>query len=115
MRTEWGPNDVRFVGGIEAWEKTCLGYCLMRGDEIVCEATAGPPSLGVHELGVLTQAAQRGKGYATLTVAYLIQELESLGRRTYWNCAKQNGASAAVARKLGYRVEKEYRCMLWGR
>ncbi len=40
MRTEWGPNDVRFVGGIEAWEKTCLGYCLMHEDEIRCEATA---------------------------------------------------------------------------
>ena len=113
MRTEWGPNDVYMAGGIEAWEKTRRGYCLMRGDEILCEATCGPPALGLYELGVFTQEAHRGKGYATLTAAHLIREIESLGGQTYWNCAKQNVASAAVARKLGYRIRKEYRCMAW--
>lgn len=113
MRTEWGPDDVRFAGGLEAWEKNCFGFCLMHGDDILCEATAGPPALGLREPGVFTKAAHRGKGYATMTVACLIKEIEALGDATYWNCAKQNVASAAVARKLGYRVEKEYRCVAW--
>jgi RimJ/RimL family protein N-acetyltransferase len=115
MRTEWGPTDVAAWGGLEAWERTCFGYCLMRGDELLSEATVGASAIGFHEPGVITQAAHRGKGYATITVAHLIREIESLGLQTYWNCAKQNLASAAVARKLGYRIEKEYRCMVWSK
>lgn len=115
LRTKWGPGDVRFAGGLDAWEQTHIGYGLVRGGEILCEATVGPPALGLREPGVFTKPEHRGKGYATLTAARLIQEIEALGDRTYWNCAKQNIASAAVARKLGYRVEKEYRCLAWGR
>jgi GNAT superfamily N-acetyltransferase len=115
MRTEWGPDDVQFAGGLEAWEQTHVGYGLMRGEEILCEATVGPPAIGLREPGVFTQPEHRGQGYATLTAAYLIQEIESLGDRTYWNCAKQNLASAAVARKLGYRIEVEYHCLAWGK
>lgn len=113
LRTEWGPGDVQLAGGIEAWEKNCFGYCLVRGDEILSEATVGLPALGLYEPGVFTQKAQRGKGYGTMVTARLIQEIEAMGGQTYWNCAKQNAASAAIARKLGYRVEKVYRCMAW--
>jgi RimJ/RimL family protein N-acetyltransferase len=113
MRTEWGPNDVAAWGGVDAWEKNCFGYCLMRGDEMLSEATVGPPAIGLYEPGVFTQEAHRGKGYATIAAAHLIQEVESRGYQSYWNCAKQNVASAAIARKLGYRVKKEYRCMMW--
>jgi RimJ/RimL family protein N-acetyltransferase len=115
MRTEWGPNDVAFYGGFDIWEKICFGYCLMRGDEILSEATVGPPGLGLYEPGLFTQKDYRGKGYGTMVVARLIQEIEATGGRTYWNCAKQNMASVAVARKLGYRTQKEYRCMLWNK
>jgi RimJ/RimL family protein N-acetyltransferase len=115
MRTEWGPGDVAMIGGIDIWEKSCFGYCLMRGDGILSEATVGLPALGLFEPGVFTQKAHRGKGYGTMTVACLIQEIEAMGGQTYWNCAKQNIASSAIARKLGYRVEKEYRCMAWSK
>jgi RimJ/RimL family protein N-acetyltransferase len=113
MRTEWGPDDVRLAGGIEVWEKTSLGFCLMEGNEMLCEATVGPSAIGLREPGVFTQEEHRGKGYATITTAHLIQAIETLGEETYWNCAKQNVASAAVAHKLGYQVEKEYRYMAW--
>lgn len=115
LRTEWGPGDVEMMGSIDVWEKCCFGYCLMRGDEILCEATVGLPALGLYEPGVFTQQAHRGKGYGTITSARLIQEIEGIGGQTYWNCAKQNIASGAIARKLGYRIEKEYRCMAWSK
>lgn len=115
MRTEWGPDDVRTIGGVEIWEKSCFGYCLMRGSEILSEATVGPPALGLYEPGVFTHIGHRGKGYATMVAARLIQEIEAMSGRTYWNCARQNVASGAVARKLGYRIEKEYRCMMWSK
>jgi RimJ/RimL family protein N-acetyltransferase len=115
MRTQWGPDAVRDVGGIEIWEKTCFGFCLMHDDEILCEATVGVPATGLREPGVFTQEAHRGQGYATITAAHLIRKIEASGDHTYWNCAKQNVASAAVARKLGYRIEKEYRLLGWNR
>lgn len=115
MRTEWGPGDVATSGGFEDWERSCFGYCVMRGDEMLSEASVGPMALNCYEPGVFTQPAHRGKGYATIAVAHLIQEIEASGADTYWNCAKQNLASAAVARKLGYTVEKEYRCMEWNK
>ncbi len=113
LRTEWGPGDVELMGGLDAWERNCSGYCLMRGDEILSEATVGLPALGLYEPGVFTRPDQRGKGYGTLVAARLIQEIEARGGQSYWNCARQNLASARIARKLGYRSEKEYRCMVW--
>lgn len=113
MRTAWGPDDVRTAGSLKVWEQHWLGFVLLRGDEILSEASSGPPTEGVYEPGVITQEAHRGNGYATLVSARLVQEIEARGGRTYWNCAIQNLPSAAVARKLGYRVEKKYRCMLW--
>ena len=116
LRTEWGPVDVAAQGGLDAWEKTCFGYVLMCGDEILGEATVGPPAMGgCYEPGVFTQETQRGKGYGTIVTARLIQEIESRGGWTYWNCTKKNLASAAIARKLGYRVQKEFRCQAWSK
>lgn len=113
LRTTWGPDDVAFYGGLDPWEKSAFGYVLMRGDEILSEATVGPSALGCYEPGVFTQPEQRGKGYGTLVTARLVQEIEAMGRQTYWNCTLQNAASAAIARKLGYRSEKKFRCMAW--
>ncbi len=115
LRTEWGPNDVTFYGGAANWEKACLGFVLMKGDEILSEATVGSPgrTTNLYEPGVFTQPDHRGKGYGTLVSARLIQEIESMGGTTFWNCAKQNQASAAIARKLGYRSLKEFRCLAW--
>ncbi|MCB0186744.1 MAG: GNAT family N-acetyltransferase, partial [Caldilineaceae bacterium] len=112
LRSEWGPEDVAYAGGIEAWEATCFGYCLLHDNEIRSEEHTGPSALGLREPGVFTQAAHRGKGYGTIVTAHLIQEIESLGERTYWNCTQENVASAGIARKLGYQVEQAYR--FWG-
>jgi len=113
MQTEWGPEDVRIAGSVEIWEKQYMGFCLMKGRQIAAEATAGPAASGMYEPGVFTREAHRNRGYGTIVSARLIHEIEAAGGQTYWNCAKQNVASAAIARKLGYRVEKEYRCIAW--
>jgi predicted GNAT family acetyltransferase len=69
--------------------------------------------LGLREPGVFTQPVERGKGFATLTAARLIAAIEAQGERSYWNCTEQNLASAAIARKLGFQQEQEYRCLVW--
>jgi GNAT superfamily N-acetyltransferase len=104
---------VSAFGSIEQALERGFGLCLMRGGEVLSEAFAGPSANGMIELGTGTREPHRGRGYATLTCAHLIRECEKRGFRTYWNCAKQNPASAAIARKLGYRTEKEYKLVAW--
>lgn len=65
------------------------------------------------ELGVETYEPYRGRGYATITCAHLIRACEAKGYQTFWNTAKQNVASIALARKLGYQTEKEFRVLAW--
>jgi RimJ/RimL family protein N-acetyltransferase len=92
-----------------------LGYCLMRGDEILCEAFTGPPVDGVIELGVETREPYRRRGYAAVTCAHLIHTCEAMGLATFWNAAAQNAASIALARKLGYQREQPHRVLAWNK
>lgn len=114
-RCEWGDTVIRELGSAEHFFAVGLGYCLLRGDEILCESYGGPVVRGVAELGVITNEAHRGRGYATITCAYLVQAYEAQGYQTYWNTALQNLASASVARKLGYRTERAYRLWAWNK
>lgn len=100
-------------GSLERALEQGRGVYLMAGDEILCEAFAGPPAGNLVEIGVMTYEQHQRQGYATLACAHLIQACEALGYQTYWNCAKQNRASVALARKLGYRTEREYRLVAW--
>jgi RimJ/RimL family protein N-acetyltransferase len=112
-RTIWYADTVKGFGSAEAFLQKGLGLCLLRDDEILCEASTGPAVNGLIELGVITHEPHRGQGYATVTCAHLAHLCQQRGYQTYWNCAKQNGASAAVARKLGYRTEREYKLLAW--
>jgi len=91
------------------------GLCLLRRDELLCETFAGPASNGIIEIGVETHPHHMEKGYATLTCLHLIHRMEEHGYRTYWNCAQQNQPSITLARKLGYKTEKEYRLVAWSK
>lgn len=113
MRTQWGPDDVEWWGGLDGWEQNQIGFVLMQGDQVVSEASVGPSATSMREPGVITHEEHRRKGYGTIVAARLVQEIESLGDTTFWNCAKQNVGSAGIARKLGYTVEKEFRNMHW--
>jgi hypothetical protein len=92
-----------------------IGVCLMRGDEILCVAFAGKLTDNMVEMGVTTHKPYEGRGYGTLTCAHLLMACESRGLQTYWNCNTQNVASVKIARKLGYRTEKEYRLLYWSK
>jgi RimJ/RimL family protein N-acetyltransferase len=104
---------IHMYGSLQQALKWGYGLCLMRGDELLCETFAGPEANGVIEMGVETQPHHMQKGYATLTCAHLIHEIEQQGYQTYWNCDKNNLPSAALARKLGYRTEREYSLLAW--
>lgn len=113
MRTQWGPDDVAHQGSLDAWEKKCICYCLLDDSEVLSEASVGGGANGLYEPGVITQEAHRGKGYGTIVAAHLLREIEATGGRTYWSCNSENFASAAIARKLGYGVEKKFKVLSW--
>ena len=104
---------VSIFGSVEKVLENGFGLCLMRDDHILSEAHAGPSAQGMIEIGVMTPERYQQRGYATLTCAHLVRMCEELGFQTYWNCAKQNRASVAIARKLGYRTLREYELRAW--
>jgi RimJ/RimL family protein N-acetyltransferase len=90
-----------------------LAVCLMHGDDAVCKAFADADVRGVRELGVTTQKPYRGRGFATITCAYLVRLCEEMGSHAYWDCAALNLPSAALARRLGFQNERPYRRLAW--
>ena len=104
---------IRMFGSLPLALEWGYGLCLLRNTELLCETFAGPSANGVIEIGVETHPHHLHKGYAYLTCAHLVHTMEQLGYCSYWNCAKGNLPSAALARKLGYRTEREYRLQAW--
>jgi GNAT superfamily N-acetyltransferase len=107
-RCEWRDDMAFYCGSLENFIKNGLGLCLMRADEIIVEAYASALGNPYAEIGAITHEAYRGRGYAPVTVAYLIEALEQRGYHAYWSCDLDNPASARVARKLGFRIERSY-------
>lgn len=102
-----------YFGSAERTLEKGFGFCLVQEQELISEAFAADAALGMIEIGTITGESYRGRGYAAITCAQLIRECEARGYRTYWNCAKDNLASTALARKLGYQTEKEFRYVVW--
>ena len=107
-RCEWRDDMAFYCGSLENFLRHDFGMCMLHGEQIVVEAYACPLGSIYAEMGAITHAPYRGKGFAPIAVAYLIQALERRGYQPYWSCDYDNQASARVARKLGFRVEKPY-------
>jgi len=86
-----------------------------QGDVVLAEAATGAPTHGRIEIGVEVAELHRQRGFATITCAKLIETCEAQGYSTWWDCAKQNIASARLARKLGYRDARAYRYVWWAK
>ena len=63
----WGPDMARASGSLQGFLQTGLGFCLMREEEILCEAYAIYWAAGSVEIGVITQEKHRRLGYASMT------------------------------------------------
>jgi RimJ/RimL family protein N-acetyltransferase len=107
-RCEWRSEMEFYCGSLEDFVAKGIGLCLMRGDDILVEAYASSLGGGRAEIGAVTRAAYRGKGYAPITCAYLIEAVEERGCQPTWSCDVDNEASIRVARKLGFRRARTY-------
>ena len=104
---------VAMFGTAERAIRDMIGYCVMQGEAVVCQAVAAPLTRGVAEMGIETATAYRQRGLATAASAYVIRECEAQGYRTFWNSAQQNVASVALARRLGYWIEEPSAVLAW--
>lgn len=105
-------NLVRY-GSLENFINKGMAVCIMWGNEIICEAYADMEIMGMREIGIRTREAHRKQGFATIACAHLIRLCEESGSATYWDCAKFNAGSAALARKLGFQNERTYKLLAW--
>lgn len=111
-------ENINRYGSLDNFLRRGIAVCILRGGETVCEAYAdmvvqGTAVQGTRELGVSTRPAYRGQGFATLACAHLIHLCEEAGASTYWDCVRLNAGSRALARKLGFGSQREYRRLAW--
>lgn len=104
----WQGRLRSIFGTASGYLERSIGFVLLDGKRVLSEAHAFFWGDTIVEIGVITAEGERGLGYASMVSAYLVRACESRGYATYWGCHVENLASAAVARKLGYRVENEY-------
>jgi RimJ/RimL family protein N-acetyltransferase len=109
---DYAPTLAAF-GSVEDALRLTLGVVVLHDGSVACEAATGAATHGQIEIGVTTAEPYRRRGYATIACAKLIELCELQGYTTWWDSAKQNSASARLARKLGYRSEREYRYAWW--
>ena len=107
-RCVWRDDMAFYCGSLENFLHNDLGLCLMHGEEIIVETYASALGSPYAEIGVITHEPYRGRGYAPIAVAYLIETLEQRGYHAYWSCDFDNITSVRVAHKLGLKVEKPY-------
>jgi RimJ/RimL family protein N-acetyltransferase len=112
-RCRYRDHYAAYFGSAERTLAKGFGFCLVRGEELLSEAFAADAALGMIEIGTITGEPYRRRGYGTVTCAHLLQECEARGYGTYWNCSKENESSAALARRLGYQTEREFRYAVW--
>ena len=108
QRCEWRDDMKFYCGSLDNFLLHGVGLCLMHGKEIIVETYANALGSPYAEIGAITHQAYRGRGYAGVAVAFLIDTLEQRGYHAYWSCDQDNPASARVARKLGFQVERSY-------
>jgi RimJ/RimL family protein N-acetyltransferase len=108
-RSQWGEGTALIWGGAERFVERGIGFYLVREDDILCEVPAFSIGAGKAEISVITHPDHRGKGFAKLTCRYFADACEQRGLMPTYSCDRENLASVAVARSLGFPEERECR------
>ncbi len=105
---EWRSEMIHYAGSEESFFEHGIGLCLLRGKEILVEAYASAVGNNKAEIGALTRKNYRGRGYAPIASAYLIEICRQRRLEVIWSCEADHLASIRVAQKLGFRTERDY-------
>jgi len=105
---EWRGEMEFYAGSWKNFLKYGIGICMLRGEDIVVEAYASSLGKTRAEIGAITHEQFRGRGYAPVACAFLIEACEKQGYQAYWSCDADHTASIRVAQKLGFQQERPY-------
>jgi len=96
-------------GSVEQFLNHGFAFCVIHDDTIVSECFTDNVSRGRCEVGVRTSGAYRRRGLGSLVVARTVDWALSNGLdQVGWHCLRYNLASAATARKVGFRKAEDY-------
>jgi RimJ/RimL family protein N-acetyltransferase len=100
---------------VEGWHsvddflKNGFGYCLIQGDTIASWCIADTVLGARCEMGVMTDAGHRRRGLAAIVVSAAVERcLERGFTEIGWHCLASNAGSVAVARTVGFEIERAY-------
>ncbi len=91
-----------FLDSVEDFEADGVGFSLLSGGRLAATAFSAYLSGDQLELGIETMPEFRGKGFAELVCAALIDWCGDHGYEPLWSCRFENVASYALAQKLGF-------------
>lgn len=107
-RCLWHDVVVSATGTTANFLANCVGICLVRGDDILCEAYGVFRGAGRQEIGTITHPVHRRQGYAVVTCEQLLRRCENQGLAAYWSCDASNTGSIKTARDLGFKTQRAY-------
>lgn len=105
-RNSWARDFCSQFPTFESYARDGIGFVAVRGDEVLAGASSYSVYEGGIEIQVDTREDCRRRGLAAACAARLI--LTCLDRGLYPNWDAANEASAALAEKLGYRMDHAY-------
>lgn len=97
-----------FWNNADEFVNRSIGYCVYYQDQLASMAFEAFGSNGVSELAIETVAAFRGKGFAYLACAAMIDHLFlEQDLKPIWACRGNNTGSRKLAAQLGFEVTYE--------
>jgi len=107
-------REINSSGGPEKFVQEGIGYCIKEGAKIVCLVSGAKGSIPLTnslELDISTLPEYRGRGFATILSAKLIEHCLEKDFEPHWDTG--NPSSFKLAKKLGYSNPEPYKCYYW--
>ena len=111
LRCEWLAEMEFYAGSASNFLAHGIGLCMMQGNEILVEAYASSLGKTRAEIGAITRQSYRGRGYAPIACAYLIEVCQQRGYQAYWSCDADHSASIRAAQKIGFQQARAYQIL----
>ena len=85
-----------------------IGFCVLDEDIIASWCLSVYVSGKEYEFGIATAPEYRNKGLGKLTASACIEKCLNNNWIPYWHCNASNKPSVAVAKGVGFEIEKDY-------
>lgn len=116
MLYESGLNDVQGVidevahmwGSAEKFLENGFGYCAVKDNNIAAWCTCEYLSRASCGIGIETFEQYQRQGVAAAATGKMLNYCKVMGKTPYWDCWKNNIASARTAEKAGFEKLADY-------